>query len=101
MEVFLIFDLNVFKKYRKKCPQSKVVNMTTLDSFKCRFYGYIDLFNSISEIPVHNRRKILKIAICMLCKNKLKHEDEGIINEIEYFTNEVACVPHKNKNIRF
>ena len=44
--------------------------------FRCRFFGYVELGLSLSEIPVDQRHKILKIAISKLCKTKIENNEE-------------------------
>ena len=44
--------------------------------FRCKFFGYVELGLSLSEIPVNQRHKILKIAIAKLCKTKIENNDE-------------------------
>ena len=44
--------------------------------FRCRFFGYVELGLSLSEIPVDHRHKILKIAISKLCKTKIENNEE-------------------------
>ena len=44
--------------------------------FKCRFFGYVELGMSLSDITDDYRQKILKLAISKLCKRKTMNDDE-------------------------
>ena len=63
--------------------------------FKCRFFGYVELGLSLSEIPADHRQKILKIAISKLTKTKILNN-----NEIEITTNNgpLTNIPNKKKS---
>ena len=49
--------------------------------FQCRFFGYVELGMSLSEITDDYRQKILKLAISKLCKRNTMNDDEIQIAE--------------------
>ena len=49
--------------------------------FKCRFFGYVELDMSLSDITDDYRQKILKLAISKLCKRNTMNDDEIQIAE--------------------
>ena len=44
--------------------------------FKCKFFGYVELGMSLSDITDDYRQKILRLAISKLCKRKIMNDDE-------------------------
>ena len=63
--------------------------------FRCRFFGYVELGLSLSEIPADQRHKVLKIAISKLCKTKIANNEEI---EIQTENEELKILPNKKKN---
>ena len=63
--------------------------------FSCRFFGYVELGLSLSEIPVDQRHKILKIAISKLSKTKIANNEEI---EIPAKKKHFKFVPNKKKS---
>ena len=49
--------------------------------FKCRFFGYVELGMSLSDITDDYRQQILKLAISKLCKRNTMNDDEIEIAE--------------------
>ena len=64
--------------------------------FKCRFFGYVELDMSLSDITDDYRQKILKLAISKLYKKKTMNDDEI---EIAAEKMKLANVPTKEKRL--
>ena len=64
--------------------------------FQCRFFGYVELGMSLSEITDDYRQKILKLAISKLYKNKTMNDDEI---EIAAEKMKLANVPTQEKRL--
>ena len=61
--------------------------------FKCRFFGYVELSMSLSEMPDDHRQKILKIAISKLCRTRIMNDEE-----IDITSGKIASVSNKKKS---
>jgi len=81
--------------HRKDASHFKKTMYQIETKFRCRFFGYVELGLSLSEIPFDHRHKILKIAISKLCKTKIENNEEI---EIPTAKDHFKILPSKKKS---